>query len=374
MRPRGAGSVDPNRPEARRPCSAHVVVGIVADVRNAAWLDTRALYYRGEHGGIRFRRADGRGGDVVLEMMGKTDDLEIRVAVGESNQSKLSCEYFETALHVRIELHLVTGGEEHLKQLLRAAAIAACLIEKSAKNLSADEREICRPLGKLLLDPRAQRAEPLGIVVFRRARTLHAQPSRYGGLRCRERRIHVPERVVEIESEHLHGAPARKCQPAHLLATEESYAKLPGSKAKGRTVKYLHTMVRVSDLDESLEFYCAKLGMREIRRIDNEQGRFSLVFIAFPGDESCPLELTYNWDKSEYTGGRNFGHVAYQVDNIYEVCDRLQRQGVTINRPPRDGFMAFIKSPDGISIELLQSGKRLQPQEPWASMENTGTW
>lgn len=139
-------------------------------------------------------------------------------------------------------------------------------------------------------------------------------------------------------------------------------------------MKYLHTMVRVSDLEESLDFYCNKLGMREIRRIDNDQGRFSLIFIAFPGDESCPLELTYNWDKSEYEGGRNFGHVAYQVDDIYEVCARLQREGITINRPPRDGFMAFIKSPDGISIELLQSGKRLEPQEPWASMENTGTW
>lgn len=139
-------------------------------------------------------------------------------------------------------------------------------------------------------------------------------------------------------------------------------------------MKYLHTMVRVSDLEESLDFYCNKLGMREIRRIDNEQGRFSLIFIAFPGDESCPLELTYNWDKSDYAGGRNFGHVAYQVDDIYAVCDRLQKQGITINRPPRDGFMAFIKSPDGISIELLQSGNRLEPQEPWASMENTGTW
>ena len=139
-------------------------------------------------------------------------------------------------------------------------------------------------------------------------------------------------------------------------------------------MKYLHTMVRVSDLDASMDFYCDKLGMQEIRRIDNEAGRFSLIFVAPPGDEDCALELTYNWDPETYTEGRNFGHVAYQVENIYETCQRLMDAGVTINRPPRDGFMAFIRSPDNISIELLQSGARLPPEEPWLSMPNTGTW
>jgi len=139
-------------------------------------------------------------------------------------------------------------------------------------------------------------------------------------------------------------------------------------------VKYLHTMVRVSDLDASLEFYCDKLGMKQVRRIDNEAGRFSLIFIAPPDDEHGTLELTYNWDPEEYEEGRNFGHVAYQVDNIYETCQRLMDAGIVINRPPRDGFMAFIRSPDNISIELLQGGERLQPQEPWQSMPNTGTW
>ena len=146
-------------------------------------------------------------------------------------------------------------------------------------------------------------------------------------------------------------------------------------------MEYLHTMVRVSDLDASLEFYCNIFGLKEVRRIDNAQGRFTLVFLAAPGDEEraresrAPLvELTYNWDKEAYTGGRNFGHLAYRVDNIYETCARLMKAGITINRPPRDGYMAFIRSPDGISIELLQRGEALAPAEPWASMANTGSW
>lgn len=139
-------------------------------------------------------------------------------------------------------------------------------------------------------------------------------------------------------------------------------------------MKYLHTMVRVSDLDASLDFYCNKLGMKEVTRRDNEKGRFTLVFLAAPGDEDAQIELTYNWDPEEYGEGRNFGHLAYRVDNIYQLCEQLQQQGVTINRPPRDGRMAFIRSPDNISIELLQAGDPLPAREPWASMENTGTW
>ncbi len=139
-------------------------------------------------------------------------------------------------------------------------------------------------------------------------------------------------------------------------------------------MKYLHTMVRVSDLDESLDFFCNKLGLKETRRKDSEKGRFTLIYLAAPEDEEAELELTYNWDPEEYTGGRNFGHLAYAVDDIYATCEKLQKNGVTINRPPRDGYMAFIRSPDGISIELLQKGKPMRPQEPWASMENTGSW
>ena len=139
-------------------------------------------------------------------------------------------------------------------------------------------------------------------------------------------------------------------------------------------MKYLHTMVRVSDLDASLEFYCNKLGLVEVRRKDAPQGRFTLVFLAAPGDEDAQVELTHNWDPEEYTGGRNFGHLAYAVDDIYAACQRLLDGGVTINRPPRDGRMAFVRSPDGISIELLQKGEALSPREPWASMENSGSW
>ncbi|GAB5350127.1 VOC family protein [Alteriqipengyuania sp. 357] len=146
-------------------------------------------------------------------------------------------------------------------------------------------------------------------------------------------------------------------------------------------MEYLHTMIRVSDLDESLDFFCNKLGLVETSRKDVEAGRFTLVFLAAPGDADhareaqAPLvELTYNWDPEEYAGGRNFGHLAYRVEDIYETCQRLQDRGVTINRPPRDGHMAFIRSPDGISIELLQKGESLPAREPWASMENTGTW
>jgi lactoylglutathione lyase len=133
-------------------------------------------------------------------------------------------------------------------------------------------------------------------------------------------------------------------------------------------------MVRVSDLDASLDFYCNKLGLQEIRRVDREAGRFSLIFVAPEGQEECPLELTYNWDPESYDEGRNFGHVAYEVDDIYETCERLMNAGITINRPPRDGWMAFIRSPDNVSIELLQKGNALPEKEPWRSMENTGIW
>jgi len=139
-------------------------------------------------------------------------------------------------------------------------------------------------------------------------------------------------------------------------------------------MKYLHTMVRVSHLEDSLDFYCNKLGLREVRRHNSEQGRFTLVFLVAPGDESAQVELTYNWDPEPYTMGRAFGHLAYQVDDIYATCERLMQQGVVINRPPRDGHMAFIRSPDKVSIELLQAGAPLPPQEPWVSMKNTGEW
>jgi len=146
-------------------------------------------------------------------------------------------------------------------------------------------------------------------------------------------------------------------------------------------MRYLHTMIRVSDLDQSLDFFCNKLGMVEVRRVDSDKGRYTNVFVAAPEDETAGrenkaplLELTYNWDPELYTGGRNFGHLAYEVDDIYGLCQSLMDQGITINRPPRDGRMAFIRTPDNISIELLQKGEALPAKEPWASMENTGTW
>ncbi len=139
-------------------------------------------------------------------------------------------------------------------------------------------------------------------------------------------------------------------------------------------MKYLHTMVRVGDLDKSLDFYCNKLGLEQLGRYDNEGGRFSLVFLAAPGQKEAQVELTHNWDPEELGEGRNFGHLAYQVDDIYALCQKLMAAGVTINRPPRDGHMAFVRSPDNISIELLQKGPALPPQEPWASMPNTGHW
>lgn len=139
-------------------------------------------------------------------------------------------------------------------------------------------------------------------------------------------------------------------------------------------MKYLHTMVRVTDLEESLDFYCNKLGLVELKRKESPGGRFTLVFLAAPGDEDAQVELTWNWDPEEYSGGRNFGHLAYAVDDIYGLCQKLMDAGITINRPPRDGHMAFVRSPDGISIELLQKGDSLPAQEPWASMESVGSW
>ena len=133
-------------------------------------------------------------------------------------------------------------------------------------------------------------------------------------------------------------------------------------------------MLRVSNLDKSLDFYCVKLGLEEVRRIDNDQGRFTLIFLKAPGDHGGEIELTYNWDFEQYKGGRNFGHIAYRVEDIYKICERLYKSGITINRPPRDGRMAFIRSPDGISIELLQEGAALPEKEPWLSMTNTGEW
>ena len=141
-------------------------------------------------------------------------------------------------------------------------------------------------------------------------------------------------------------------------------------------MKYLHTMVRICNIQESLDFYCNKLGLKEIRRMENEKGKYTLIFLGAENSDErhALLELTYNWDNEKYTGGRNFGHLAYSVKNIYETCDNLMKKGVTINRPPRDGHMAFINSPDGISIELLQEGEALPIEEPWQSMENIGTW
>jgi lactoylglutathione lyase len=139
-------------------------------------------------------------------------------------------------------------------------------------------------------------------------------------------------------------------------------------------MKYLHTMLRIGDLDAALDFYVTKLGLTETRRIENQAGRFTLIFLAAPESPEAEIELTYNWDEREYGGGRNFGHLAFAVDDIYETCDRLMKAGVTINRPPRDGRMAFVRSPDQISIEFLQKGKALPPKEPWTSMPNTGTW
>lgn len=139
-------------------------------------------------------------------------------------------------------------------------------------------------------------------------------------------------------------------------------------------MKYLHTMVRITDINASLDFYCKKLGLTELQRYDSEQGRFTLIFLAAPGDEDAQIELTHNWDPDDYDEGRNFGHLAYQVDDIYAMCQKLMDAGVTINRPPRDGHMAFVRSPDNISIELLQKGESLPLQEPWASMESEGHW
>ena len=139
-------------------------------------------------------------------------------------------------------------------------------------------------------------------------------------------------------------------------------------------MRYLHTMVRVSNLEQSLDFYCNKLGLKEVRRTEHQAGRFTLVFVAAAGQEDCAIELTYNWDPEQFGGGRNFGHVAYEVDDIYALCSKLMKAGVTINRPPRDGRMAFVRSPDNISIELLQKGEAKPKAEPWASMPNRGSW
>ncbi len=161
---------------------------------------------------------------------------------------------------------------------------------------------------------------------------------------------------------------------APWIRAPQPIAAMGDDRRRFERMRYLHTMVRVTDLDASLDFYCNQLGLEELNRFDVEAGRFTLVFLAAPGNEVAQVELTHNWDPEPYDGGRNFGHLAYEVDNIYELCERLMNGGVAINRPPRDGRMAFVRSPDQISVELIQKGQGLEPEEPWASMENTGEW
>jgi lactoylglutathione lyase len=176
-------------------------------------------------------------------------------------------------------------------------------------------------------------------------------------------------------------ADVQRSHPQNVFAVDGIARKTSRTQRKRPAMRYLHTMVRVTDIAASLEFYCDALGMKEIRRLENEKGRFTLVFLAAPGDEARALEekapmleLTYNWDVEDYGSARNFGHLAFAVDDIYATCAKLQAAGVTINRPPRDGHMAFVRSPDLVSIELLQKGDALPKREPWASMPNTGTW
>jgi lactoylglutathione lyase len=199
----------------------------------------------------------------------------------------------------------------------------------------------------------------------------------------------VPQPVAGEAIAPLGAAASRKCgggprrlalAPGHLAAQTLKLTP-PTEEAFPVPLRYLHTMVRVADIEKSLDFYCKKLGMEEVRRTESEAGRYTLVFLAAPADkgrasaERAPLlELTFNWDPENYGEGRNFGHLAFEVDDIYATCDRLMKSGVTINRPPRDGRMAFVRSPDNISIELLQKGESLPKQEPWASMANTGKW
>ena len=182
--------------------------------------------------------------------------------------------------------------------------------------------------------------------------------------------------ATQVSSQFWLAAFGAHCIPSYTHETASTE-----TNEKDETMRYLHTMIRAADLDKTLSFFVDHLGLVEVRRYDSEQGRFTLVFLAAPGDadeaenkQSPLVEITYNWDPETYDGGRNFGHLAYRVDDIYATCQRLMDGGVTINRPPRDGRMAFVKSPDGISIELLQEGEALAAQEPWASMENIGTW
>jgi lactoylglutathione lyase len=191
-------------------------------------------------------------------------------------------------------------------------------------------------------------------------------------LRPFDDRANGPQRIIQVER---NGANAmQNIFRSGGVSALSSYNEPQFNRWVMATMKYLHTMVRVTDLDASLEFYCKQLGLSELRRYESEQGRFTLVFLAAPGDEEAQVELTWNWDPENYDEGRNFGHLAYSVDDIYEVCQRLLDAGVTINRPPHDGHMAFVRSPDNISIELLQNGDPLPAAEPWKSMGNSGHW
>lgn len=328
------------------------------------------------------RRAGIDGGDHGLKQMGDADFAEVCITVGHRDQWIMLMQDLQGRHDIRVEAHFVARRIEYLVRLLGNRIVITAGIGHALHDGLAQKTQIMPAVRVFLLDGKTQLH---GIVSSERCgycRKMTCQPFRQPFLGSEDHRHQFPQRVIEVD---------RQCVDTIQMSVPCGYGPAGGNSSanqdalelslynrrnrrKGNTMKYLHTMVRVSDLDESLHFYCDLLGMREIRRYDNEQGRFTLVFVAAPGDEQAPLELTHNWDEQGYDEGRNFGHVAYRVDNIYAFCQKLLDAGVTINRPPRDGRMAFVRSPDNISIELLQAGDALAPKEPWASMPNSGHW
>ncbi len=300
------------------------------------------------------------------------DPLQVGISIRYCNQPIVVAQFLERRPNFGKNDYVVPDCVKHFHRLVYELLTIVCSDTNAAKHSPPQECVVVILLRKLesnpfaLFDNRGSR-KLLGDtwIVF-------AQPFIKTSFGTMYHRVNFPERIVEVHRYRTNVVHVMYCIFALRRALRKS--RLERRSNRSAAMKYLHTMVRVSDVDASLDFYCDKLGLVQLRRYDNEQGRFSLIFLAAPGDHEAQIELTWNWDPEDYGEGRNFGHVAYEVDDIYALCQRLMDSGVEINRPPRDGRMAFVRSPDNVSIELLQKGEALSEQEPWSSMPNSGHW
>jgi len=365
-------AIDPRSPESGVLCTLHVDQRVIPDMQDLGRQTTGSRYCLVKYRPCRFGKTGlGRRYDIVKQMP-DADGFQIGIAIGHGDQHEVAGERLQRRHHVGKEFNFISSLIEYCERRVDEFRRVAGFIGNRFKHLFAQEAEVVAHLPIVFDDGFANFQHSFRREFFRNARIVLGQPLPKPGLRPLDDRADRPQRIIEIDgncTDAVQSGFRSRCQTAL-----SSYNVPQFNQRASTTMKFLHTMVRVTDLEQSLDFYCNKLGLDELRRFDREQGRFTLVFLAAPGDKEAQVELTHNWDPEDYGEGRNFGHLAYGVDDIYAVCQRLLDAGVTINRPPHDGRMAFVRSPDNISIELLQNGDPLPAAEPWTSMGNTGHW